>query len=330
MGARPDPQIIAAPPVGQVVPAGFARPGMVGDLVGGQASAGQVVPGRLIEGRLERVVGQRQPALRLQLMEPGAGLDGQLVEAEMAARQRQGARQLRPPGSDRLAGSGIDQIERVALEQAGRLADRRQRAGLVVLAAEAAERRIVERLDAERQPVDAGRLEAHETCGLNRGRVGFQGHLEIGRQLKRLRRGLENRGAGLGRHQGRRAAAEEDRGQPRPLGCPGAQPLRLVRQLPAIGGRPARLIDHLAGDMAVEVAIGAFDPAERPMDIEAEACGTAQIERCRMCRHCLCCQRRDYHRVLPVALPASRNATTAARAKDAAVDSCIRISATCC
>src|SRR5262249_6800372 len=66
-------------------------------------------------------------------------------------------------------------------------------------------------------------------------------------------------------HQRRRAAAEEDRGQPAAR-C-------LIREMVELGEQraaPARLVD-LRPHMAVEVAIGAFRPAERPVHIKREA-----------------------------------------------------------
>ncbi len=70
-----------------------------------------------------------------------------------------------------------------------------------------------------------------------------------------------------GRHQRGRAAAEEDRSDPPPR-----QRLRLIGQVGEQRVLPRRLV-HACADMAVEVAIGAFRDAERPMDIEGEIVG---------------------------------------------------------
>ena len=76
--------------------------------------------------------------------------------------------------------------------------------------------------------------------------------------------GVDHRRDRRGLHQRRRAAAEEDRGQR----AAGQQP-RFVREVGEQRLAPRILVDALA-DMAVEVAIGAFADAERPVDVERE------------------------------------------------------------
>ncbi len=61
---------------------------------------------------------------------------------------------------------------------------RRKRLCRRVLAAERLEARIVERLHAERQPVDAGRAVAGEVLGLDAGGIGFERDLGIARRAR--------------------------------------------------------------------------------------------------------------------------------------------------
>ena len=94
---------------------------------------------------------------------------------------------------------------------------RGQRFVRAVLAAERLEASIVERLHAERQPVDAGRSVAGEVLGLDAGRVGFERDLGVAARSasgRRWRRGSPRRV--LGRIKRRRAAAEEDAGNAAP------------------------------------------------------------------------------------------------------------------
>ncbi len=69
---------------------------------------------------------------------------------------------------------------------------------------------IVEGLDAERDPVDAGRAVALEALCLDARRVGFERHLGARRDLPGPRDRVEDRTDRLRPHEGRRAAAEED------------------------------------------------------------------------------------------------------------------------
>ena len=66
-------------------------------------------------------------------------------------------------------------------------------------------------------------------------------------------------------HQRGRAAAEEDRrnGPPR-------HARRRCRDLGGVSAGKTRLVDRFAAHVAVEVAIGTFRKAERPMDVNAE------------------------------------------------------------
>ena len=132
-------------------------------------------------------------------------------------------------------------------------------------AAERLERGIVERLDAERDAVDAGGAVAAKARGFDAGRVGFQRHLDIGRDAPGLRDGIEDRADGCG--------CISD-GVPPPKKI-----VETVRPWYALRGRgdfgrkgahEARFVDAAVADMAVEVAIGTFRQTERPMDVDGE------------------------------------------------------------
>src|SRR5258705_1384035 len=77
-------------------------------------------------------------------------------------------------------------------------------------------------------------------------------------------RGLNHGFDRPGLHQRRGPAAEEDRGQ-----RAARQQLRLICQIGEQGVAPFVLADFGA-DMAVEVAIGTFADAKRPMDVKRE------------------------------------------------------------
>src|SRR5207302_5742808 len=95
-------------------------------------------------------------------------------------------------------------------------------------------------------------------------RIGLERHFEIGYDGPQGAHALDQRRDRVGRHQRRRAAAEEDRDH-FAVGCK----LRLVLKIGEQGAGPTLVLDCLA-DMAVEVAIRAFRPAERPVDVDGE------------------------------------------------------------
>ena len=101
--ARPDAGIFAVAPVEQVVAAFLAGGGVVGDLVGRQARRLRQLLRQLVEIVRQLAVGHPQLAAGMELGERRARLDGELIERQVPARQRQGARQL---VFARLAGSG--------------------------------------------------------------------------------------------------------------------------------------------------------------------------------------------------------------------------------
>ena len=263
MGARPDAGIFVAAPIDQIVPALGARPRVVGNFVGRQAGLGAGRLREVVEIARGVVVGNDELAGFLQTEKRRVLLDGQLIERKMLGRLGNGALELGRPGGRRLARPRIDEIERVALEIRARHRDRVERFLRAVQAAQLFQRGIVECLHAERHAVDAGGAIAAEARCFHAGRIGFQRHLDVGRDAPVFADGIEN---GLHRrrlHQRRRAAAEEDRRN----GAAGH----------ARGGRgdlgferahETRLVDTAMAHVAVEVAIGALRQAERPVHID--------------------------------------------------------------
>ncbi len=138
------------------------------------------------------------------------------------------------------------------------------RLGDAVAAAEKAKRVGIERLHAERDAVDPGGADIAEATGLDRSRIGLERDLGFGGEGPALRDPLDQRRDRFGRHQRRRAAAEEDRRHDPPA-CFGSVMVELGEQ----GAAPTNLVDR-GSDMAVEVAIRAFRLAERPMDVDRE------------------------------------------------------------
>ena len=210
-------------------------------------------------------VGDDELAGGMQRRERRVLLDGELVERQMLGGFRDGALELDGPGLRRLPRPRIDEVEGIALEHRARDRDRVERLARRVQASELLERRIVERLHAERHAVDAGGAVAAEALGLDAGGIGLERHLGAGRDGPVLRDGVEQRAHGRRLHQRRRAAAEEDGGDGaarRALGGGG--------DLGREGAHVARLVDGGVAHVAVEIAIGTLRQAERPMHIDAE------------------------------------------------------------
>ena len=84
-----DAGVLAITPVGQVVPALFAGRGVVGDLVRRQARLLRQLLGQLVKVVRHLAVRHTQLAARVQRREGCLGLDCQLVERQVPARERQ-------------------------------------------------------------------------------------------------------------------------------------------------------------------------------------------------------------------------------------------------
>ncbi|GJE60415.1 hypothetical protein MPOCJGCO_2527 [Methylobacterium trifolii] len=266
MGAGADPGILAVAPVEQVVARLGAGAGVVRDLVGREPRRPADILRHVVEGARDLVVRRHQPAGRRQPEERRAGLDGELVEGQVLGRPRDRIRQLGPPRRRRLAGAGVDQVEGGAGERRLRDPDRLERLRGAVQAPERLQRGVVERLDAERHPVDPGGPVAAKTPRLDAGGVGLQGDLGLGRHRPGRGHRLQQARHRLRPHQRGRAAAEEDAGDGPPRRAGGH-----VRDLGPEGGQVARLVHGGVADVAVEVAIGALRGAEGPVQVDAEA-----------------------------------------------------------
>ena len=154
------------------------------------------------------VVGQR----RRIAVEQRVGLERQVIERQVRRRERQRRREVGARLVHRLPRQAVHEVEVHVAEDHQRRFGRAARLVGVVHAAECAQLRGIEALDAERQPVHAGarrspRTSAARTCpGLASSvtlRVGQQRHAraDAGQQP------VDRRGG----EQARRAAADEDR-----------------------------------------------------------------------------------------------------------------------
>ena len=189
----------------------------------------------------------------MQAEERRAFLDGQLIERQMLGGIRDRALQFVGPHLGRLIGTGIDQVERIALEDFSGDRHRIERLARAVQASQCLERGVVQRLHAERDAVDAGGAIAGKPRGLDAGRVGFQRDFNIGRDAPVPADRVQYRADGLRPHQRRRAAAEKDRGY-----LPAGRAFGRGLDLAGKRARKSFLVDRGMPDMAVEIAIGAF------------------------------------------------------------------------
>ena len=143
-------------------------------------------------------------------MERGAGFDGQLIDGKVPGLLGQRLGQFGAPGARFLAGPRGDQIEGPARKIRARDLEGGQRLGGAVLAAEEGERGVVERLDAEGNPVDPGPAVGGETPGLDRARVGFEGDLGFRRQPPGFADPRDDRDHGFGLLRAGQVAAPAD------------------------------------------------------------------------------------------------------------------------
>src|SRR5579885_2883674 len=264
MRARADAEVVAVAPIDEVVAALRAGAGVVRDLVGGQAGGGKALLRQLEEFAGKIVLRHGEIAAGIGRREGRARLDRELIERQVIAGERKGAVQLPPPGGDALSRPRIDEVEGEAREMLPRERERRQRLIEAVAAPEEGERFRIERLHPEGDAGDADRAEIGEARGLDRARIGFERHFEIAGKAPMLRDAFQHRRRRRRRHQRRRAAAEEDRGDGPPRRLFG-----IVVELGEERAPPSPLIDAGA-HMAVEVAIGTFRGAERPVDVDGQ------------------------------------------------------------
>jgi hypothetical protein len=93
------------------------RAGVVGDFVGGEAGGFRHRLGQLVERGAVVRIGFGQLALGGERGEAGAGLDGELVEREVAGAEGEGAGELASQAASLWPGQGVDEVEADALER---------------------------------------------------------------------------------------------------------------------------------------------------------------------------------------------------------------------
>ena len=180
MRARTDARIFAVAPVDEVVPALAARARVVGDLIGRQAARLGQFPRRFEQREAQFLVGQFELAGVAQALEDRVRLDGQLIERDVVAGElsASASSRARRPRSGPAARRSGRKLKRGKSEAAS--PHRRQRLVDGVLAPERLEVGVVQRLHADRDPVDAGGAIAAKTLRLDAGRVGLEGDLGVG------------------------------------------------------------------------------------------------------------------------------------------------------
>ena len=237
---------------------------MIADLVGGKAGGGRHGVGQLVKRGRGVGVERIELAFGNHRRETRPGLDRQFVEREMAGAEADGALERRCPALFGVAGKRIDEVETDAFEPTLRGFERMQPFARAMRAAEKAQGLVVEALETEREPVDAGYGEIGEARRLDRVGIRFERDLEVVGRVPVGSRGIDHGRDRRRLHQRRGAPAKENRGQP----APGKKP-RLMREVGEQGSAPHVLVDGRP-DMAVEVAIRAFADAERPVHVERD------------------------------------------------------------
>ena len=157
--ARADAEIVAELPVVQVVPARAARLRVRRRLVVRVARARERCVHRAFDVRRRVLVGQR----RRRAMEQRVGLERQVIERQVRRRERERRGEVGLRALDRLLRQPVHQVEVDVAEDHERGFGGAARLVVVVHAAERAQLRGIEALDAERQAIDAGREEVRRT-----------------------------------------------------------------------------------------------------------------------------------------------------------------------
>ena len=124
MSARPDADVILIPPIDQIMAAGSPRPRVIGNLVGREPGLFEPRLRVLEHGGGSFFIRQDEGAAGMVGEEARPALDGELVERQMLAGQRERALQLLRPRLRRLAGPRIDQVEGMAREMTARRGQR--------------------------------------------------------------------------------------------------------------------------------------------------------------------------------------------------------------
>ena len=200
MGAGACAGIVLTPPIDEVVARFRSLPRMVGDLV--SRKTGRLAQLLRDEVKFARAcaIWDAQAARRMARGKRRAGLDGQLIEREMVLRVSEGAGELLAPGADALPLAAIDQVEGDAVESALGDGECGKRLLSTMHAAERFEVRIIERLHAERDPVDAGQAVAGEALRLDARWIGLERDLGVGVKPPKLGDSVEDRRDRRGSH----------------------------------------------------------------------------------------------------------------------------------
>ena len=170
------------------------------------------------------------------------------------------------PGGLGLSGPAINQVESEAREERRGEPHGGQRFDDRMLAAERLQVKVVQRLDTDRKPVDAGRTIAAKTLRFDAGRIGFQRDLRVLVEAPGGCDRVDDALHRLGAHERRRSAAKEYRAH-----RPARRESRPMGNLRLKGREIASLVDRRAAHVAVEVAIRTFRQAEGPMDIDPKS-----------------------------------------------------------
>ena len=211
MRARTDAGIFLAAPIDEVVFALGARPRVVGNLVGRKAVRGADILRHVVQRAGDGLVGRLQFACGMQSEERRAFLDGELIERQMLGGFRNRQLQFVGPHLRRLVGAGVDQVERVAVECRARDRHRIERLARAVQASQRFQRSIIQRLHAERHPVDAGGAIAAERVASTLVGLASSVTSTSGATGQCLPIASRIAPTVCGCHQRRRAAAEKDR-----------------------------------------------------------------------------------------------------------------------
>ena len=156
MRAGADAGIFAVAPIDEVVAALAAGAGVVRDFVGRQPARLGHFPRRLEQGEAQILVRQLELAGVAQAFENRVRLDGQLIERDVVAGIVERLGELAAPFRFALPRPAVNEIEAEARKQRSGELDRGQRLGGRMLASERLEIGVVQRLDADRQAIDAG------------------------------------------------------------------------------------------------------------------------------------------------------------------------------
>ncbi|MNX60156.1 hypothetical protein D3C86_910560 [compost metagenome] len=267
VSAGAEAQIVAAAPDMQVV-AGPGRDvaGVVGHLIGLKPGALEHGLRRFIEGRRQILVGRGEGPAREGPAEGRRRLNGQLIGRDVFETEVQRRGQFRGPVDHRLPRPGVDQVDRQAREGLARRLDRPPGLRRRMVAAEEGQRSVVERLHPHRQAVDPGGGQSGVAARLGVGGVGLQRDFDLAVRRKERLGPRDHFRHSLGRHQRRRAAAKEDRGQ---TARSDQRRLRLHVRQDGLD-QPGLLLDPPPVAHDVEVAIGTDAGAVGPVDIESE------------------------------------------------------------